>query len=131
MRHSIVLLVLLATALCAQAAENPSRAPESAPPKRLNLRAPDITTLYTPEQIARILAASVDENIEGVQVEGERGKTIPATPEVWGAIAAPFWALLHPTQAWRIFLPLPPDRARDTTVPDATESFRESAAPIP
>jgi hypothetical protein len=28
--------------------------------------------------------------------------------EVWGGIAAPFWALLYPTQAWRIFLPIPP-----------------------
>jgi hypothetical protein len=30
------------------------------------------------------------------------------TREVWGGIAAPFWAPLHPTQAWRIFLPIPP-----------------------
>jgi hypothetical protein len=28
--------------------------------------------------------------------------------EVWGGIAAPVWALLNPTQAWRIFLPIPP-----------------------
>lgn len=28
--------------------------------------------------------------------------------EVWGGIAAPLWALRHPTQAWRIFLPIPP-----------------------
>ena len=28
--------------------------------------------------------------------------------EVWGGIGAPVWALLHPTQAWRIFLPIPP-----------------------
>jgi hypothetical protein len=30
------------------------------------------------------------------------------TQEVWGGIAAPLWAVLHPTQAWRIFLPIPP-----------------------
>ena len=29
--------------------------------------------------------------------------------EVWGGIAAPLWAVLHPTQAWRIFLPIPPE----------------------
>jgi hypothetical protein len=29
------------------------------------------------------------------------------TQDVWGGLAAPFWALLHPTQAWRIFLPIP------------------------
>jgi hypothetical protein len=28
--------------------------------------------------------------------------------EVWGGIGAPVWALLHPTQAWRIFVPIPP-----------------------
>jgi hypothetical protein len=31
------------------------------------------------------------------------------TQEVWGGIAAPVWAVLNPTQAWRIFLPIPPD----------------------
>jgi hypothetical protein len=31
------------------------------------------------------------------------------TQEVWGGIAAPLWAVLHPTQAWRIFLPIPPE----------------------
>jgi len=30
-----------------------------------------------------------------------------STQEVWGGLAAPVWALLHPTQAWRIFLPIP------------------------
>jgi hypothetical protein len=29
--------------------------------------------------------------------------------EVWGGIAAPLWAVLHPTQAWRILLPIPPE----------------------
>jgi len=31
--------------------------------------------------------------------------------DVRGGVAAPFWALLHPTQAWRILLPIPPKRA--------------------
>lgn len=31
--------------------------------------------------------------------------------DVWGGVAAPFWALLHPTQAWRVLLPIPPKRA--------------------
>ncbi len=31
-----------------------------------------------------------------------------STQDVPGGIAAPFWALLHPTQAWRILLPIPP-----------------------
>jgi hypothetical protein len=28
--------------------------------------------------------------------------------DVPGGIAAPFWALAHPKDAWRIFLPIPP-----------------------
>jgi len=31
--------------------------------------------------------------------------------DVWAGVAAPFWALLHPTQAWRVLLPIPPKRA--------------------
>src|SRR5687767_4703479 len=31
------------------------------------------------------------------------------THEVWGGIAAPVWAVLNHTQAWRIFLPIPPE----------------------
>jgi hypothetical protein len=29
--------------------------------------------------------------------------------EGWRGIAAPLWAVLHPTQAWRIILPIPPE----------------------
>jgi hypothetical protein len=27
--------------------------------------------------------------------------------DAWGGIAAPFWALLHPKDAWRILVPIP------------------------
>lgn len=30
-----------------------------------------------------------------------------STQAVWGGLAAPVWALLNPTQAWRIFMPIP------------------------
>ena len=29
--------------------------------------------------------------------------------DVWTGLAAPVWALLHPADAWRIFLPIPPE----------------------
>jgi hypothetical protein len=39
-----------------------------------------------------------------------------STQDAWGGIAAPFWALLHPTQSWRILLPVPPkEPAPDTS----------------
>jgi hypothetical protein len=28
--------------------------------------------------------------------------------DAWGGIAAPFWAIMHPKDAWRIFVPIPP-----------------------
>jgi hypothetical protein len=28
--------------------------------------------------------------------------------DAWGGIAAPFWAILNPGNAWRIFVPIPP-----------------------
>jgi hypothetical protein len=33
------------------------------------------------------------------------------TQEIWTGPAAPFWALLHPANSWRILLPIPPKRA--------------------
>ncbi|MGH8178206.1 MAG: hypothetical protein ACREV5_18270 [Steroidobacter sp.] len=109
---------------------DPAAAPER---KLLDLRAPDIRDLFTPQQIAAVLASTRDRNIEEVEVEGVRGPPPPSTPEVWGAIAAPFWALLHPTQAWRILAPIPPDRARaiGAEPPDATSTQREPATGIP
>lgn len=103
---------------------------ESPPPRRLDLTIPDIRTLYTEEQIAAILAPTRNDQMDEVEVEGQRGPRLPVTPEVWGGIAAPLWAVLHPTQAWRIFAPLPPDQARrlQNEKPDATAPYQTSAA---
>lgn len=93
----------------------PATTPEqqnTPPHKPLDLRAPEITRLFTSEQLNRILAASLRDDIEGVEVEGERLRMPSATPDVWPAIAAPFWALFNPTEAWRIIAPIPPDQAR-------------------
>jgi hypothetical protein len=85
--------------------------PASTPPsKRLDLRAPDVTHVYTNAQIERVLAATYRDNIEEVEVEGERD--ITTTPKVWPGIFAPFWALANPAQAWRIIAPLPPDQTK-------------------
>lgn len=86
---------------------------ETPPPKLLDLRPPDITELYSQQQLQQLIAKMEAENIEEIEVEGARPPG-PAynTPRVWPAIAAPFWALLHPTQAWRILAPIPPDQAR-------------------
>lgn len=82
------------------------------PAKPLDLRPPDIARLYTRQQLDHLLAKMEAENIEEVEVEGASVPSPTFTPRVWPAIAAPFWALFHPTQAWRIFAPIPPDQAR-------------------
>jgi hypothetical protein len=92
-------------------------------PKQLDLRAPDVTHLFTQDQINHVLATTFRENIEEVEVEGERN--IPATPRAWPGLLAPFWAMAHPTQAWRIFAPLPPDQTRGMQYArlDATDTY--------
>jgi hypothetical protein len=87
---------------------------KTAPPRKpLDLRVPHITQLFTSEELNKILAASfIREDIEEVEVEGERDRLPTNTPDVWPGIAAPFWALLNPAQSWRIFAPLPPDQTR-------------------
>lgn len=128
------LLALYCVAACAE--ESPMNATAVAAESernRLDLRAPDIDELLTPQQIADMLADTLRQSIEEVEVEGVRARALPSTPDVWLGILAPFWALLNPTQAWRILAPIPPDRARyiGATPPDATSSQREPATGIP
>ena len=108
--------LLLAAGLALAAAEadaDDNKASAAPPPKALDLRPPDITRLYTPRQLERLIAKMESENIEEIEVEGARVPPPTFTPRVWPGIAAPFWALFHPTQAWRIFGPIPPDQAKD------------------
>ena len=117
----LVFVALLLTSIAGfAAADPPARSLAAAkavegrplPSRQLDLRAPDITQIYSREQINRVLAPTYADNIEEIEVEGARAPPPPNTPNVWPAIAAPIWALLHPLQAWRIFVPMPPDRTR-------------------
>ncbi len=93
---------------------------------QLDLRIPDITELYTEEQIQAFLAMTFEEHAEEVKVQGRRE---PVTPKVWPGIAAPFWAIVNPTQAWRIIAPLPPDQTRVSGLnADVTTPYQAPAA---
>jgi len=85
-------------------------------PKRLDLRAPDITKVFSEAQLQQVLSKALDPSIEEIEVQGRRsGQPLPpSTPTVWPGIAAPFWALTHPTDSWRIIAPMPPDQANRT-----------------
>jgi hypothetical protein len=92
-------------------------AAESAAPSRLDLKAPNIHDVWTPQEIAWVLSGTVDpDRLETVEVQGFRGSSAPRTPVAWSGIGAPFWAIAHPADAWRIFAPLPPDQARPVSV---------------
>ena len=106
---AVLFAATLALACTAAHADDEAAAP---PPKPLDLRAPDVSKLYTQRQLERLIAKMEADFIERIEVEGARIPPPEFTPRVWPAIAAPFWALFNPTQAWRIFAPIPPDQAR-------------------
>lgn len=73
--------------------------------KPLDLSIRDVRNYMMPREFAEVLGApNADENT--VLVEGKR-ELLPMKSEqpVPGGIIAPFWALAHPLQSWRIFLP--------------------------
>jgi hypothetical protein len=121
--------ILLAGSASARDAK-PAATIAATPVKPLDLTPPDITRIFTAEQIGRALAGPIRDDIEEVEVEAVRERMLPNTPTVWGGIAAPFWAALHPTEAWRIFAPLPPDQTRQLALVrfDATTDYLPPAA---
>jgi hypothetical protein len=134
-KTAVLALLLAGIAGVAAAGPPPEQAavaPASAP-KKLDLRAPDVTQLFSAEQLNRIFDRTRGENIAEVEVEGARDKVPPpSSPYVWPTIAAPIWALLHPLQAWRIIAPIPHDRARLMAggPPDFTTGYLEPAAVV-
>ena len=71
----------------------------------------------TPEQMQTIIAkyqtktgSNPQDRLDEITVRApaELQPMLDPARDVWGGIGAPLWALLHPTQAWRIFLPIPP-----------------------
>jgi hypothetical protein len=83
--------------------------PPPANARTLDLRAPDIRTLVSEAELRQRLDEPYEqfELQEQVQVEGTRPETyLPI------GIASLPWAVMNPTQAWRIFLPIPPSQAK-------------------
>lgn len=65
------------------------------------------------ERTGEILTAPFgDEDEILVTAPGERAPMRDRSQDVMGGIAAPFWALAHPKDAWRIFVPIPPKGSR-------------------
>ena len=55
-----------------------------------------------------VLTAPIDDEEIVVTAPAEQVPMRDLSQDVPGGIAAPFWALMHPKNAWRIFVPIPP-----------------------
>jgi hypothetical protein len=73
--------------------------------KPLNLSVGDVRNYMLPNELAEALGAP-DADKNTVVVEGKR-ELLPMKSErpVPGGLIAPFWAIAHPLQSWRIFVP--------------------------
>jgi hypothetical protein len=114
-------VALLAAAALAQA-QSPTPAPSSAPTatpsrthgakashppaRRLDLHAPPLNQIYSRKELRYILAYDPDDQSETeVSIKGSKPAiNVPVTPG--NQLLAVPWALLHPTQAWRVFTPI-------------------------
>jgi hypothetical protein len=86
-----------------------THAPKPANPAQrttMDLQAPPLSHIYPRQQLQYILAidASDSDDAEEVSVKGE--KYLMPVPN--GQFQAIPWALMHPTQAWRVFTPVEP-----------------------
>ena len=84
-----------------RAAPSTASAPRA---NNLDLRAPELTRVFSEAELAQKLEdpAEADDVQETVQVQGER-----QLPQVSAGLMAIPWAVIHPTQAWRILMPVP------------------------
>jgi hypothetical protein len=86
----------------------PSRAALADMPLQLTLTDPQIRAInaeYQAQSLNAVFGAFDDVIVVAPTWEAPMRDV---TREVWGGLAAPVWAILHPAQAWRIFLPIPP-----------------------
>jgi len=110
-------VALLATAALAQA-QTPTTASSSAPAKahaskapranarQLDLKAPPLNHVYSASQLRYMMAYDPDDLSDTeVSIKGAKAAVnVPVTPG--NQLLALPWALLHPTQAWRVFTPV-------------------------
>ena len=92
----------------------------STPPKPLDLRLGDIRRYITPEDYRALMGApAMEANTVIVQADAPL-LPVKSSQPIPGGIMAPFWALAHPTQAWRLLVPdlkRPPDGPTEDKVP--------------
>lgn len=68
----------------------------------LDLSAPPVSHVMTPEQVQALIQQPDEDETQEVMVERERYQS----PVPRGQVRALAWALMHPLEAWRIFTPV-------------------------
>ena len=58
------------------------------------------------------LTSPIDDEEVVVRAPGMLAPMRDVSQDAWGGIAAPFWAIMHPKDAWRILVPIPPKGAQ-------------------
>jgi hypothetical protein len=110
-------LIVLETSHAADPPPSSQPVTTSVAPKRiLDLKAPNINSFLTPEQIQRVLSATIDPDIERVEVEDSREKLIDEGVPLWRS--APSWVLPRSAE----------DVSKKYGKPDATQPYRPPAA---
>lgn len=73
--------------------------------KKLNLTAPDVSTVVSEQELKEPLqnTEQIQEVQESQTVSVKSNEGVP--PEVPGGLGAIWWAVVHPSQAWRIVTP--------------------------
>jgi hypothetical protein len=82
-------------------------APRAARHAKLDLHAPPLSHIYSSTELRYILAPDDSSDDSATEVSVKGSKYVSPVPGAPGnqLLAIP-WALMHPTQAWRIFTPL-------------------------
>jgi hypothetical protein len=101
------------------------------PPRTLDLRLPDLRWLQVQNMHQVVTSADFDE-AEAVTIAATPllpEETTPDTDPSLGGLASLYWAARHPTQAWRVFLPIRldgDDAAADIRAPCADFAVAQS-----
>ena len=74
----------------------------------MDLHAPDVRKVFPIGELQRRLPEPEEERraLEDTTVEVSTDRMLPPPTAPLGLFALP-WAVMHPTQAWRIFAPVP------------------------
>jgi hypothetical protein len=113
LRNSLILLAFGATVPAAWAMDAPPAStqfnvpvhPADSPPtpRILDLKAPDVRDVMTPDEMASALAVPDEFDVLAPETVAVQGDTYsPYVPSGFGAL---YWAALHPFSAWRILAP--------------------------